>query len=281
MAVHAQFYPENLGFPFAGNPPPDSVAQFCFQKPPLISSTEFFSTSGGGNNAGDGGSVVNFSKNPHRRAAAAAGAAGFSQCVSAHVEKQRQEIDHYIRLQNESLRMALREQGKQQIAALMKKIELKTAIMLRQKEEEIAKATKKTMELEIFLRKLETENQLWQRIAQENEAMAMSLNNTLDQMREKVSNSYDDAESCCDMNSAAAAAEQIPARNRGAAECCSVSEQGKMKNKMICRSCNLRNSTVIFLPCRHLCCCKDCETVLDSCPVCKTGKKASIEALIF
>ncbi|CAK9315991.1 unnamed protein product [Citrullus colocynthis] len=280
MAVHAQFYPENHGFPFAGNPPPDSVPQFCFQKPPLISPTEFFSVSGGGNNGGNGGdgsSVVNFSKNPHRTA----GAAGFSQCVSAHVEKQRQEIDHYIRLQNENFRMALREQGKQQIAALMKKIELKTAIMLRQKEEEIAKAAKKTMELEIFLRKLETENQLWQRIAQENEVMAMSLNNTLDQMREKVSNSFDDAESCCDMNSIAAAnEEQIPARNRGT-ECCSVSEQGKMKNKMICRCCKFRNSSVIFLPCRHLCCCKDCETVLDSCPVCKTGKKASIEALIF
>ncbi|XP_008447956.1 probable BOI-related E3 ubiquitin-protein ligase 2 [Cucumis melo] len=276
MAVHAQFYPENLVFPFPGNSPPDSLSQFCFQKPPLISPTEFFSVSSVGD-GGDVGSVLNFTKNPHRTAAATA---GFSQCVSAHVEKQRQEIDHYIRLQNESLRIALREQGKQQIVALMKKIELKTAIMLRQKEEEIAKAAKKTMELETFLRKLETENQLWQRIAQENEAMAMSLNNTLDQMRERVSNSFDDAESCCDMNSATAD-EQIPARNRGT-ECCSVSEQGKMKNKkMICRSCNCRNSSMIFLPCRHLCCCKDCETVLDSCPVCNTGKKASIEALIF
>lgn len=170
--------------------------------------------------------------------------------------------------------MALREQGKQQIATLMKKIELKTAIMLRQKEEEIAKAAKKTMELEIFLRKLETENQLWQGIAQENEAVAMSLNNTLDQMREKASNSFDDAESCCDMNSAAAADdEEIPA--------CSVSEQGKKQSKMICRGCSCRNSTVIFLPCRHLCSCKDCESALDSCPVCRTGKKASIEALIF
>ncbi|KGN43254.1 probable BOI-related E3 ubiquitin-protein ligase 2 [Cucumis sativus] len=275
MAVHAQFYPENLVFPFAANSPTDSHSQFSFQKPPLISQPEFFSVSSGGGDGADVASVLNFTKNPHRTAAATA---GFSQCVSAHVEKQRQEIDHYIRLQNESLRIALREQGKQQIVALMKKIELKTAILLRQKEEEIAKAAKKTMELEIFLRKLETENQLWQRIAQENEAMAMSLNNTLDQMREKVTNSFDDAESCCDMNSAD---EQIPARNRGT-ECCSVSEQGQMKNKkMICRSCNFRNSSMIFLPCRHLCCCKDCETVLDSCPVCQTGKKASIEALIF
>ncbi|KAG6572114.1 putative BOI-related E3 ubiquitin-protein ligase 3, partial [Cucurbita argyrosperma subsp. argyrosperma] len=268
MAVHAQFYPENLAFPFAGNST-DAVSPFCFQKPP----TEFFSGGGGGGNGGggDGGSVFSFAKNPNRTAVAAA---GFSQCVSAHVEKQRQEIDYYIRVQNESLRMALREQGKQQITSLMKKIEMKAAILLRQKEEEIAKAAKKTMELEIFLRKLETENQLWQKIAQENEAMAMSLNNTLDQMREKASNSMEDAESCCDMNSAAAVEEEIRPG-------CSVLEQGRMKNRMICRECNHRNSTVILLPCRHLCCCKDCETVVDSCPVCRTGKKASIEAMIF
>lgn len=174
--------------------------------------------------------------------------------------------------------MALREQGKQQIATLMKKIELRTAVMLRQKEEEIAKAAKKTMELEIFLRKLETENQLWQRIAQENEAMAISLNSKLDQMREKVSNCLDDEESCCDMNSAGAE-EEIPARNR-AGRWCSVSEQ-QTEKKMICKGCNVRNSTVIFLPCRHLCSCKDCESELDSCPVCRMGKKAIIEALIF
>lgn len=180
--------------------------------------------------------------------------------------------------------MALREQGKQQAATLLRKIELKTAIMLRHKEEEIAQAAKKTMELEIFLRKLETENQLWQRIAQENEAMAISLNNRLDQMREeRVSNSFEDAESCCDINvensTAVAGGDcEAPARNR-ANRGCSVSEQGR--NKMICRGCNCRNSTVIFLPCRHLCSCKNCESVLNSCPVCETQKKATIEALIF
>ncbi|XP_023529767.1 probable BOI-related E3 ubiquitin-protein ligase 2 [Cucurbita pepo subsp. pepo] len=266
MAVHAQLYSENHGFPFAGGLT-DVVGQFCFQKPTQMTPTELFNGDGGDG----GGSVFSFSKNPHRMGG---GAAAFSQCMSAHVEKQRQEIDHCIRLQNERLRTALREQGKQQISTLMKKIEAKTEVLLRQKEEEIVKASKKTMELEIFLRKLETENQIWKRIAEENEAMAMSLTNKLDQMRENIAtNSSDDAESCC------ADDDETPARNRA----CSVSEHGTKQSKtmmMICRGCNFRNSTVILLPCRHLCCCKHCESVLDSCPVCRTGKKASIEALI-
>lgn len=129
------------------------------------------------------------------------------------------------------------------------------------------------MELEDFLRKLEAENQAWQRVAQENEAMVVSLNNTLEQYRERVSccliNGADDAESCCDNR------EEEEAESDGVDY-----EQIRMKMK-VCKSCNSRSSCVLFLPCRHLCSCKACEAVLDCCPVCRTPKKASIEALIF
>ncbi|GLU02727.1 hypothetical protein SLE2022_199670 [Rubroshorea leprosula] len=190
-------------------------------------------------------------------------------------EKQKQEIDCYIRSQNERLRLLLQEQRKQQVGIMMKKIESKASALLRQKDEEIARAVNKTMELENLLKKLEMENQAWQRVAQENKAMVLSLNSTLEQLRENASHCYnnvaEDAESCCEDNR-----EEVKTEEEG---------QGRRNTTptttMVCKCCNSRSSCVLLLPCRHLCSCKDCEALLDSCPVCKTGKKASIEALIF
>jgi len=178
--------------------------------------------------------------------------------------------------QNERLRLVLQEQRKQQLAQLLKKIESKTLLFLRQKDEEIAQAAKRTMELEDFLGRLEAENRAWQRVAQENEAMVVSLNNTLEHVKETApcgfNNGADDAESCCDNGGGQEETEE----NRGGL--CEVEQRNMMT---VCKGCYCRSSCMLFLPCRHLCSCKSCEALLDSCPVCTTAKKASIEALIF
>lgn len=172
----------------------------------------------------------------------------------------------------------LQEQKRQQLEMLMKKIESKAITLLRQKDEEIAKANNRTMEAELLLKRLEMENQAWQRMTMEYETMVFSLNNTLEQMRDKANNNSgsccfngggfaaDDAESCCDVEEEKQLEEQ-------------KQQQNKSKN-LICKSCNSADACVLFLPCRHLCACKCCDAFLDSCPVCLEPKKASIEALI-
>ncbi|GLT42932.1 hypothetical protein SLA2020_169090 [Shorea laevis] len=188
-------------------------------------------------------------------------------------DQQKQEIDHYMRLQNERLRLLLQEQRKQQLGVIMKKIESRASVLLRQKDEEIARAANKTMELQNLLKKLETENQAWQRVAQENEAKVVSLNSTLEQLWESASlgfnNGAEDAGSCCEVNKELTKTEEeeVQGRNR--------------ETTMVCKCCNSQSSCVLLLPCRHLCLCKDCEPLLDSCPVCSTRKMAIIEALIF
>ncbi|XP_050231063.1 probable BOI-related E3 ubiquitin-protein ligase 2 [Mercurialis annua] len=205
--------------------------------------------------------------------------ASYSQIMDAYDEKHRQEIDYYIRLQNERLRFLLQEQRKQHLVSLMKIIESKAGPLLRQKDEEILEGYKRRRELEDFLKRIELENQEWQRISQEKESMVISLSNTIDELREKkgsccFDNGAEDAESCCNNDI-----------NRGSIQENRViiidddddDREGRLKK---CRGCNDRNSCILFLPCRHLCSCKDCEAFLDCCPVCQTVKKASIEALI-
>ncbi|CAN0846141.1 Probable BOI-related E3 ubiquitin-protein ligase 3 [Linum grandiflorum] len=188
------------------------------------------------------------------------------QSIAAFEQKQRQELDHYIRLQNERLRLMLQEQRKQQLAVLLKSIESKATVLIQQKDDELSMATKRAAEMELIINRLEMENQAWQRIAKENEAAVISLNNTLEQVRESsslmmmVNNGEEDADSCCSGN------DDVTATGAAAGG--------------VCKGCNSRGACVLFLPCRHLCSCNVCEGFLDSCPVCRTPKKASIEALM-
>ncbi|KAK4340476.1 hypothetical protein RND71_041938 [Anisodus tanguticus] len=181
------------------------------------------------------------------------------------LDNQRIEIDQFISLHNERLRLILNEQRKQQVALIWRKYEAKVQFLLKQKDEEIAKAANRTKELEEFLKKMEIENQARQRIANENESIVISLNNTIEQLRESAyycsSTNAEDAESCCDIHD-----DEIGERQQ--------------RGKMICKSCSCRYSCMIFLPCRHLSTCKSCDSLLHQCPVCGILKKASIEALI-
>ncbi|GFS36564.1 SBP (S-ribonuclease binding protein) family protein [Actinidia rufa] len=164
-----------------------------------------------------------------------------SQSIAAQIEKQRQEIDWFIHLQTKKL----------------------------------AKARKRTSELEDFMRRIEIESQTWQRMARENEAIVASLNNTIKQIRENqfFSNVVEDAESCCDDRGER---EGETGENRGHEE---RENRGENSRKMVCKSCNYRNSCVVFLPCQHLCSCKSCLAFLGSCPVCGTLMKAAVEVL--
>ncbi|KAK4258483.1 hypothetical protein QN277_004926 [Acacia crassicarpa] len=189
-------------------------------------------------------------------------------------EKHDHEIDHYIKLQCEKLSMKLQEQRKQQMATVLNAVKFNMLNLMSQKDEDIAHAAKKRMELENLLNRVEAENQAWRRAASEGEAMILSLNNSLEEMKDKAECGFnnvwaDEAESCWDESEEDyRQMDDDEQRKREMASCA-------------CRSCKYGRSCVLFLPCRHLCVCKACEPFLQACPVCKMPKKATIEALIF
>uniref|UniRef100_A0A1J3CEC5 Putative BOI-related E3 ubiquitin-protein ligase 3 n=1 Tax=Noccaea caerulescens TaxID=107243 RepID=A0A1J3CEC5_NOCCA len=186
--------------------------------------------------------------------------------LDVHMEKQRQEIDQFIRLQNERLRYVLQEQRKQTMEMILRKMEAKALVLMTQKEEEMSKALSKNMELEDLLRKMEMENQTWQRMARENEEMVATLNSTLEQVRERAATCYDESAAAVEDEGSSCGGDSSPAK----------------KMSSCCVNCGSNGVTrVLFLPCRHLCCCTDCEAGLVLCPICNTPKKNRIEAFIF
>lgn len=200
--------------------------------------------------------------------------------------------------QSENLRVALQNQINQQVAEFLKRKELKMLYLLSSKDKEIFEAAKKRAELEDFLIRLEAENEAWQRIAKESEAKILSLHNTIEEMKERAyyysfNNGLlaEDAQSCCEenrVNYKDKEEEKGTGENRaeGSGSGSGVEEEEeddvKISRKMMtCRNCNYGRSCFLFLPCRHLCSCQNCDAFLDACPVCRTPKAASIEALVF
>ncbi|KAJ6773514.1 BOI-RELATED E3 UBIQUITIN-PROTEIN LIGASE 3-RELATED [Salix purpurea] len=272
MAVQAQLYPERTGVlpmcgiqncllnnPVSGLEPDlgfvfqDTHQQNLFLEHQNSQNFGFDCNTGGGGGGGGGGSSSTTRDSSLSMS--------LSQYLDVQLDMQRREVDYMLQFQAGRLRYALQQQRKHQLGTILKSVESKVSSLIRQKEEDLARATKKTMELEVWLRKVELESEQCQRVAREKEAMVVDLSNSLEQIRGRLamaSNEVPDAESfCCGS--------------------CDREQEQESQKKMVCRGCRSRSPCIIFLPCRHLCSCKSCEAYLVSCPVCKSVKQASME----
>ncbi|KAL5066535.1 hypothetical protein RYX36_028272, partial [Vicia faba] len=180
--------------------------------------------------------------------------------------------------QNEILRILEEEENRRQgVMSSLKKEELNFSYILAQKDEQLVEVANIKLELEEYVTKLESDNQLWRKNADENESMVLSLNNALEHINRKASYYPQDIESCCDMN----VLEEETDENENENNIVCHDHEITTRLKMICKWCHLNESTFLFLPCRHLCSCKACEYFLKACPVCLMEKKTSIEILYF
>lgn len=158
--------------------------------------------------------------------------------------------------------MELEEQRKRQSRMLVAAIQETVVKKLKEKEQEIQRIGKINWMLQEKVKSLCVENQIWREMAQTNEAAANSLRTNLEQVLAHVNDNHrhggaaaaDDAESCCSSN-----------------EVENDATVGKM-----CNECGVRESVVLLLPCRHLCLCTVCGSVLHNCPLCHSGINASV-----
>ncbi|KAK1303488.1 hypothetical protein QJS10_CPB11g02014 [Acorus calamus] len=105
---------------------------------------------------------------------------GFNE--SLQQQQQQREIDLFLLIENERFRLVLQHLRGQHTSTVLKNIESRVSYILNEKDEEITKANMKMMELVNYVWKLETEKQLWQRMAWEAEAAVVTLNNALQRL---------------------------------------------------------------------------------------------------
>ncbi|ERN14815.1 probable BOI-related E3 ubiquitin-protein ligase 2 [Amborella trichopoda] len=195
----------------------------------------------------------------------------FGEELAFHLVQQQQEIDHFIALHTEKVRMELEEKRRRHARRLFVAVEENMAKRLKAKEAEIEKIGKLNGVLEARVKSLCVETQIWQNLAKTNEATANALRCNLEQvLAQAEEEGYGDSGSCAGDAESSCKSEKVRERVEGGGE---ERERG-------CRGCGAEGASVLVLPCRHLCVCSACDARLQACPICNSVKKASVQVYL-
>lgn len=198
--------------------------------------------------------------------------------IRSELERQKEEFDQFIKIQEEQLAKGVRDMKQRHIASFLNTIEEGVSKKLREKEAELENMNRKNRELTERIKQVATEARNWQSRAQYNESVVNILKNNLqnaisqgvDQGKEGFGDSeVDDATSYIDPTNYLTVA---GARGKSIA--------GGGHEHLTCKACRSREVCILLMPCRHLCVCKECDGYISVCPVCNIPKSASVEVYL-
>lgn len=192
--------------------------------------------------------------------------------LSGVLQQQNAEIDQFLRSQEEQFRQALDEKTRRFQMDILASLEEAALRKLRDKDLEVESMNKKNMELEEKMKQLSMEAHAWQYRVKCSETMINALKFNLQQAyaqnresKEGCGDSeVDDAASCFNADI-------------GDFQSFIYKENRDLKDQRTCKVCRSNDVCILLLPCRHLCLCKDCESRLDVCPLCRSFKSASMQ----
>ncbi|CAH9141250.1 unnamed protein product [Cuscuta epithymum] len=205
--------------------------------------------------------------------------------VLPFMQQYQSEVDRIVSNHTKKLRMELEERQKQETRILVAAIGEEVMKKVMEKDEQIQAIGKLNIALQERVKSLYLENQLWRDLALSNEATANTLRSDLEQVLAHVTDEHfpgrvaagvaeeEDVESCCDSSDNAADAESVHVERISPA----AAESGKNGGRRMCRRCGEKESSVLLLPCRHLCLCTTCgSTLVSCCPVCSSSMNATV-----
>ncbi|OVA16974.1 zinc finger protein [Macleaya cordata] len=201
--------------------------------------------------------------------------------LRTEMDRQKEEFDHYIRVQEEHIAKGVREMKQRHMAAFLGTIEKGVSKKLREKEIEIENVNRKNRELVERIKQVAMEAQSWHYRAKYNESVVNALKSNL---KQAIAQGADQGrEGCGDSEVDDAASSYIDQKNHlhlsipsGSGKPTNGNQQ-RLKEQMTCRACKGKEVSILLLPCRHLCLCKDCEVFIDVCPICQSMKTASVQ----
>jgi E3 ubiquitin-protein ligase BOI-like protein len=166
------------------------------------------------------------------------------------------------------------EKRQRYLRSLLNVIEEGLSRSLRDKDLEMEKVNRRNMELEERVKQLKLEAHLWQSKARNHEAMVATLKSNLQQA--VVQSKEQNREGCGDNEADDAESAHVDPNvevnyakpPRGSKD---------PRDQITCKICRKNAISILLLPCRHLCLCRDCEMTFDTCPVCHAIKNASVE----
>ncbi|KAG6655016.1 E3 ubiquitin-protein ligase BOI isoform X1 [Carya illinoinensis] len=201
--------------------------------------------------------------------------------IRTELDRQKEEFDHFIKIQEEQLAKGVRDMKQKHIASFLAAMEKGVSKKLREKDIEIENMNRKNRELVERIKQVAMEAQNWHYRAKYNESIVNVLKSNLQQAisqgaeqgKEGFGDSeVDDTASYIDPNNflsiPGGPAKSFPRNNLG------------LKEHVACRACRAKEVSMLLMPCRHLCLCKDCEGLVSVCPVCQLMKTGSVQVYL-
>ncbi|XP_020099798.1 probable BOI-related E3 ubiquitin-protein ligase 2 isoform X3 [Ananas comosus] len=198
-----------------------------------------------------------------------------SDDLRAEIDRQNEEFDNYIKIQEEQMMKGMREMTQRHTVAFLNAIEKGVGRKLREKELEVENMSRKNKELVERIKLVSMEAQSWQCRAWYNESIINMLKSNLNQALAQGGAGDHAKEGCGESevdNTAVSSynpnvligGEDFPRQPR------------KLSQQLVCRSCKCQEVCMLLMPCRHLCLCEHCERLVELCPICKSRKSASL-----
>eukprot|EP00262_Sarcandra_glabra_P008939 TRINITY_DN22891_c0_g1_i1.p1 TRINITY_DN22891_c0_g1~~TRINITY_DN22891_c0_g1_i1.p1 ORF type:complete len:338 (+),score=64.49 TRINITY_DN22891_c0_g1_i1:183-1196(+) len=197
--------------------------------------------------------------------------------LRAEIDRQKEEFDHYIKVQEEHIAKGVKEMKQRHMASFLNTIEKGIGRKLHEKELEVENMNKKNKELVERIKQVAMEAQTWHYRARYNESVVNVLKSNLKQAIIAQGADNQGKEGCGDSEVDDAASSYHNIMITGIPGKRPILENGGSKDQMMCRACRSKEISILLLPCRHLCLCKGCDGFIDVCPVCQSVKTASVE----
>ncbi|KAL3698465.1 hypothetical protein R1sor_012541 [Riccia sorocarpa] len=196
--------------------------------------------------------------------------------LSSQLVQQKEELDQLFKTQTEQARQFLEEKRLRHSRALISTIEESVARKLREKDLEVEKVKRRNAELEEHARKVNLEIHFWQSKLKTCEAQVLTLRSNLKQAQQAVQLSREQSKEGCGDSEADDAA-SCHHGDLGDPQALGFRNNKDLKEQRTCRVCRSNEVSMLLLPCRHLCLCKDCEGRVSNCPLCQLPKNASLQ----
>ncbi|KAK4357524.1 hypothetical protein RND71_023134 [Anisodus tanguticus] len=195
--------------------------------------------------------------------------------IKTEMERQKKEFDQYLKTLEETWARGVRDIKQRHMASLLTAVEKNVGNKLQEKDIELENINRKNRELVERMKQVTAEAQNWCYRAKCHESFVSTLRMNLQQAMQSAEqgkegagdNELDDAVSCIHPNNWLS----MPS---GSGKCTST------KKAIICQVCKLKEVSILLMPCRHLCLCKDCEGLVSVCPICQLMTTASVEVFL-
>ncbi|XP_021630614.1 probable BOI-related E3 ubiquitin-protein ligase 2 isoform X2 [Manihot esculenta] len=201
--------------------------------------------------------------------------------IRTELDRQKEEFDQYIKIQAEHLSTGVRDMKQRHIASFLAAIEKGVSKKLREKDVEIENMNRKNKELVERIKQVAMEAQNWHYRAKYNESIVNVLKSNLQQA---ISQGADQGKEGFGDSEVDDAASYIAPSNYlnipgGNARPLTRNCQGLIEH-VTCRACKSKEVSMLLMPCRHLCLCRDCDMLINVCPVCQLIKTSSVQVYL-